>query len=114
VLITDSVLCLPAGAKGKYPVQAAMRKNCSAHLRQMLQEVDPKIVVTLNAAALDAEKHVEKHSLKFKDDVAKAVDRHGRLLIPLYHPSMLGRVTRSEEKQVEDWGALGEVVVGGQ
>ena len=28
------------------------------------------------------------------------------MLLPLDHLSMLGRVTRSEEKQVEDWEVL--------
>ena len=109
VLITNSVLCLPATTGGKYPVQAAMRKNCSVHLRRMIEEMAPKIVVTLGGAALYAVNLVAKHSLKLKDDVAQAVDWCGRLLFPLYHPSMLGRVTRPEEKQVEDWRALGEV-----
>ncbi len=112
VLITNSVLCLPAGTGGKFPVQAAMKMNCSVHLRRMIEEVAPKIVVTLGGAALAAVKMVEKHSLKLKDDVAQAVDWRERLLFPLYHPSMLGRVTRTEEQQVEDWRALEEVAEG--
>ena len=53
---------------------------------------------------------VEKHHLELKNDVAKPVDWGGRMLFPLYHPSMLGRVTRTEEQQVEDWRALGAVM----
>jgi len=106
VLFTNSVQCLPAGGGGKYPVKAAMRKQCAPNLRRMIEEVDPRVVVTLGGAALHAVKAVEKHSLKLSEAVARPYDWCGRKLFPLYHTSMLARVSRPEAKQLEDWRAL--------
>jgi uracil-DNA glycosylase family 4 len=112
VLFTNAVLCLPARSGGKYPVKAAMRKACSGHLRRMIQEVDPRVVVTLGDNALQAVKTVETHHLKLRDHVATPQRWFDRLLFPLYHPSMLGRVSRPEAQQLADWCALRDVLLG--
>ena len=110
VLFTNAVLCLPAKRGGKHTVKAAMRKACSGHLRRMIEEVNPKVVATLGASALQAVKEIEHHTLKLREAVAAPHDWFGRLLFPLYHPSMLGRVSRPEGQQEADWLALRDVL----
>lgn len=106
VMVTNSVLCLPAKARGKYPVRAQQRKTCSPHLRTMIEKVDPKIVVPLGTAALEALKLVEPHPFTLGSCVAQPHAWFGRVLFPLYHPSNLGRVSRNTAQQIEDYQAL--------
>lgn len=112
VLITNSVLCLPAGSGGRYPVKAAMRRACAEHLRRTIEEVDPRFVITLGVAALEGLRAVEGHSFELRNTVATPHPFLGRILVPLYHPSMLGRASRGEALQVRDWHALAALVRG--
>ena len=106
VYVTNAVVCLPASSGGLHPVKAGQRHLCSVHLRATVEGVDPAVVVTLGVKALDAVKAVERHRLKLRDDVARPHRWFGRLLFPLYHPSRLGRVTRSAAAQAKDYREL--------
>lgn len=106
ILCTNSVLCLPARVKGKYPVMALQKRLCSPHLRSLIENVNPKVVVPQGGVALEALKLIEQHSLVLKDAVAKRHDWFGRILFPLYHPGALSSVARSRDKQVEDFQKL--------
>src|SRR4051812_9303553 len=62
VMITNSVLCLPARAvTGKYTVTQAVRKACSRRLAMFIDQVNPAVVATLGVKALHALKLIEKH-----------------------------------------------------
>ena len=52
-VITNAVLCLPAGDSGRYPVTSKTIKNCSPNLRDQILSLDPLIVVTVGAKALE-------------------------------------------------------------
>lgn len=107
VLFTNSVLCLPARDKdGKYKVSAKQLKKCSKWLSMAIACCSAKIVITLGGEALKAVKLISSHRLELKNDVAKIQRWNNRYLFPLYHPSKLGRVTRSREKQLADIQAL--------
>lgn len=110
VMVTNAVLCLPAGANGKYPVLSQQRRLCAPNLHTMIEHVDPRVVVPLGGAALTALRLVEQHKLTLRGSVAKPHSWFGRLLVPLYHPSNLGRVTRSASQQIEDYRALRRVL----
>ena len=111
VLFTNSVLCLPAGRGGKYPVKAAMRKRCAVNLRRLIEEVKPRIVVTLGAKALEAVNGIEHHPFRSMGaGVAQSYPWCGRVLFPLFHTSALGRRNRSAPDQRADWQALKQLL----
>jgi uracil-DNA glycosylase family 4 len=106
VVFTNAVLCLPAASSGKFPVSAAQRHACSSWLRRLIVDLDPKAVVTCGAQALNATKLLERHGLTLKSNAGKLENWFGRTLLPLYHPSALGRVSRPEKLQRLDIEAL--------
>ena len=106
VLFTNSVLCLPARKNASYPVQAAQRDLCRPLLGTLIETYEAKIVVTLGNQALHAVGKIQKHGLVLKNNVGTIHDWWGRKLLPLYHPSLLGRVTRSKEQQKQDFLVL--------
>jgi uracil-DNA glycosylase family 4 len=106
VSITNSVLCLPAGKNGDYPVYAAQEINCSPWIKRLIDEIDPRAVITLGAQALKAIKRIEKHDLKLMSNVGKLHNWYGRKLLPLYHTSNRGRANRPAELQKKDISVL--------
>ncbi len=112
IFITNSVMCSPRKPNGanRRPKQSEIR-NCSGFLKRTIDLIDPKIVVTLGAVALEALKSVEQHDLKIKDAVAVPVRWYGRTLIPFYHPSpQVIAAIRNLNKQTEDYARLGALV----
>jgi uracil-DNA glycosylase family 4 len=88
VFITNSVLCSPrkpSGANDR-PTRAEIR-NCSDFLRRQIALINPPVIATLGAVALDALRLIEPHPYQLRTDAARIRRWHGRLLVPLYHPS---------------------------
>jgi len=112
IFITSSALCSPrkpSGANDK-PTKAEIR-NCSGFLRRQIKLINPPIIATLGAVALDALKLIEAHPYELRQHVAKILDWHGRLLVPLYHPSPQVIITvRTLEQQKRDYSALLKVI----
>ena len=106
VLFTNAVLCLPKKKHGKFPVMAAQRKQCLPWLKKLIDDVQPVVVATLGGEALHAVKRIEKHRLILKTDAGRLHSWYGRQLLPLYHPGLLGRVTRTAVKQMRDARSL--------
>lgn len=106
VVFTNAVLCLPAARRGKYPVRAAQRDACLPWLSRLVLDLDSVIVVTCGAAALDAANHLQSHGLTLGRDAGMVHDWYGRKLLPLYHPSALGRISRPSEQQLADIESL--------
>ena len=108
VLLTNSVLCLPAEQSGKYPVISRQRDTCSHWLGRLIQDVNPGVVVACGGKALKATDVLERHRLSLSFGVGKFHLWYGRRLLPLYHTSPLGRITRSEQEQFSDITVLNE------
>jgi uracil-DNA glycosylase len=108
IFITNSVMCSPrkpSGANDK-PNRSEIR-NCSGFLRRLIEIIDPPVIATLGAVALDSLRLIEPHDYRLRDHAAKIVKWHGRLLVPLYHPSPQVIITvRSLEQQKRDFRAL--------
>jgi DNA polymerase len=108
IFITNSVLCSPrkpSGANDK-PNRTEIR-NCSGFLRRLLEVIDPPVIATLGAVALDALRLIEPHDYHLRDHAAQVLAWHGRLLVPLYHPSPQVIITvRTLEQQKQDFRAL--------
>lgn len=108
IFITNTVLCSPrkpSGANDK-PTRSEIR-NCSGFLARQIELIDPPVIATLGAVALDALKLIEPHGLTLRDHAAKIVRWNDRLLAPLYHPSPQVIISvRSLEQQKRDFKAL--------
>lgn len=111
VFVSNAVLCNPRDEKGNNASPSRMEiSNCSGYLRRQIELVDPKIVVTLGATALEALKLVEKHSLSIGDHVRTSHNWFGRQLIPLYHPGQRALLHRSFANQLSDYQFVSEQI----
>lgn len=109
VFITNAVLCNPRdGAGNNAPPSATEVHNCAQHLRSQIEVVQPSMVMTLGAVALEATRLVEAHNLSLKQSVRTANRWFGRLLLPLYHPGARAMVHRSFANQTADYYFVGE------
>ncbi len=88
IFITNSALCSPrkpSGANDK-PTKTEIR-NCSGFLSRQIELLDPPVIATLGAVALDALKLIESHNYQLRGHAATILTWNERLLVPLYHPS---------------------------
>jgi uracil-DNA glycosylase family 4 len=107
--VTNAVLCNPRDEAGNNSTPTRHEVgNCSNFLRAQLDLVDPKIVVTLGAQALNALQVVEPHSLELSTSVRKCLSWYGRKLIPLYHPGQRAMLHRSFLNQLSDYRFIRE------
>lgn len=109
VFVTNAVLCNPRDDRGNNapPLRRAIR-NCSGNLERQIAAIDPPIVVTLGAAALEATRLIETHDLALSTHVRTAQPWNGRLLIPLYHPGARAMIHRNFAAQTADYYFVGE------
>lgn len=112
IFITNSVLCNPrkeSGANRKPSVGESA--NCAAFLRRQLELIQPQVVVTLGAVALAALGRIEYHQFSLKDSAGRVCKWHGRLLVPLYHPSPQVLAShRREDAQLRDYAAVARAI----
>ena len=107
--VTNAALCNPKDENGNNaPPNQSEIENCSGHLRQQIDLVNPKIVVTLGACALRAVSLVESHNLSLSGAVRTANRWYGRILIPLYHPGQRAMIHRSYANQRSDYQFVAE------
>lgn len=103
IFITSAALCNPRTASGANrkptPVEVA---NCSDFLKRTLELVDPRVIVTLGSVALEALKRIHYHDFILKEAIGKIHRWHGRVLVPLYHPSP--QVLASHRREAEQLG----------
>ncbi len=88
IFITNTVLCNPrkeSGANRKPTVKEM--KNCADFLRRTITLINPQIIATLGAVALEGLRAIAYHNFTLKLDAATVLEWNSRLLIPLYHPS---------------------------
>jgi uracil-DNA glycosylase len=108
IFITNTVLCSPRKASGANdkPTRAEIR-HCSNFLRRTIELLNPPIVATLGAVALDALKLIAQHEFTLKQSAAQVLEWNGRRLVPLYHPSPQVLITtRPLAQQLEDFQTL--------
>lgn len=108
IFISNSVLCnprKPSGANDK-PKRAEMR-NCAGFLRRQIALINPRVIATLGAVALDALRLIESHDYQLSAHAAHILPWQNRLLVPLYHPSPQIIITvRSLAEQERDYKVL--------
>ena len=112
IFITNSVLCNPrkeSGANRKPSTTES--QNCADFLRRQIELVNPRVVVTLGAVALAALSRIEYHQFSLKDSAGQVCVWHGRLLVPLYHPSPQVLAShRREDAQLRDYRAVARAI----
>lgn len=113
LFITNSVLCLPVGKAGKFPVSARQRSNCLPNLIKLIQTFNPLIVCPMGTMALAATDAICNHGIRtMAEAVANPLSWNGRILFPLFHPSTQARNPRNgrpEPLQRADWRKLRDV-----
>lgn len=109
VFVTNAVLCNPKDEKGNNASPNRVEiTNCSGYLKQQVDLVNPKIVVSLGANALKALALIESHNLSLCESVRTANRWYGRKLIPLYHPGQRAMIHRSFANQRSDYQFVAE------
>lgn len=111
VFITNSVLCNPQDENGNNstPTQEEI-ENCSYFLKMTLELINPDIIVTLGAKALDALKCIKKHDFVLRDCVAKKLAWNNRYIFPLYHMGPRATIHRGIIKQRRDFIVLSHII----
>lgn len=111
VFVSNAVLCNPRDGRGRNdtPTRTEIR-SCSAHLRDLLEILDPPVVAALGRTALAALALIAPHEAELRRDVATALPWYGRLLVPLYHPGPRAQLHRTVDRQTEDFARLREIV----
>jgi uracil-DNA glycosylase len=111
VFVTNAVLCNPRKSDGRNDrPRADELRNCSSHLRPLIDLLDPPWVVSLGRAALDALGLIEPHDRVLGRHVATAASWYGRLLVPLYHPGPRAMIRRPFASQATDYAALATLI----
>lgn len=109
IFVTNAVLCNPKAESGNNATPTRKEiQNCSGYLEEQLLLLQPKIVVTLGAVALEALKSVSPHELTLSGSVRTKNSWFERILIPLYHPGARAMVHRSMANQRSDYQFVAE------
>ena len=108
LFITNAVLCNPRDAAGRNrrPSRAEL-ENCRPWLQLQIDLLDPPVIVTLGATALQALSTLSVHNYRLKSHASRPLPWCDRTLVPLYHPSPLTRAARSDAQQRADYRWLG-------
>lgn len=112
IFITSAALCNPRSESGanRKPSRSEL-KNCSQFLQRTMEIINPKLVVTLGSVALQALQSIETHDLNLKAAAATIHRWHGRVLVPLYHPSPQVLAShRREAEQLADYKMVASAI----
>lgn len=111
VFVTNAVLCNPRGEDGNNSTPTAEEiKKCACYLDMTINLVDPQVIISLGATALEALAIIAPHSFRLRENVGQPCDWNGRKLIPLYHPGPRALVHRALAKQRGDLMAVAKLV----
>jgi uracil-DNA glycosylase family 4 len=107
VFITNAVICNPRDERGNNTAPTSREiSNCSPYLAMILELIQPEVVVTLGATALEALNNIRRHDYVLRRHVGKALPWDGRVLVPLYHPGPRALIHRSLAEHVSDFRSL--------
>ena len=87
VFITNAVLCNPLADGNNRRPNAKEIKNCTAFLKESLEIIRPKVVVTLGTVALSSLNQLLGTRFQLSPSVAQSLSTPDFKLFPLYHPS---------------------------
>lgn len=109
IFVTNAVLCNPKDEQGNNSTPTKIEiQNCADHLAEQIKIINPKVVVTLGATALESTRFTSPHNLILKEAVRTSNDWYNRILIPLYHPGQRAMMHRSFANQRSDYQFVAE------
>ena len=109
IFVTNAVLCNPKDEMGNNSTPTKIEvQNCAEHLMAQIRIINPKIVVTLGATALESTRFTSAHSLVLREAVRTSNKWFNRILIPLYHPGQRAMMHRSFANQRSDYQFVAE------
>lgn len=113
VFITNAVLCNPRDIRGNNARPSVTEvRNCSRHLREVLDITKPKCVVPLGSVALSSLDAIEPHGVELSRGIGKAFLWNASIVFPLFHPGPRALVHRRKMQQTEDFRSLAELLRG--
>lgn len=111
VFITNTVLCNPLDEAGRNRKPSYLEiTNCLEHLRAQIDLVDPAVIVTFGAVALNTIYAIHPHKLNLRESAGIPVKYGLRILLPLYHTSPRVFVFRTKDQQRQDWLSLKNLI----
>lgn len=111
IFVTNAVLCNPLDDQGNNaPPSRQEVYNCAANLKRQIDLIQPKLVMTLGAVALEATRIIESHELVLRKAVRTSNEWYGRKLLPLYHPGARAMIHRSMTNQTADYYFIAETL----
>src|SRR5579884_3764651 len=111
IFITNAVLCNPRDEDGRNaPPTMRELRNCSYHLRQTLDILSPRTIVTLGRVALKALRLIAPHSIELPRDGGKAMVWSGCQLGARPQPGPRGEARGPYEAHMEDSRELGKLI----
>lgn len=111
IFVTNAILCNPRNEEGNNCTPTPKEiKNCNIYLEMTIDLVDPEVVITLGAIALEALKYISPHGVQLSKNVGKQVPWLGRMLVPLYHTGPRALIHRPFLKQKDDYSRLSQYV----
>lgn len=111
IFITNAILCNPRKADGNNdsPAKSEIR-NCSAYLKETLDIIKPKYVVSLGKVALTALRILHPIEIELGKSVGQLFSWNGCKIFPLFHPGPRAFIWRSRVQQAEDYRDLGRLL----
>ncbi|MSQ31743.1 MAG: uracil-DNA glycosylase [Dehalococcoidia bacterium] len=111
IFISNAVLCNPQNKDGNNsPPTTREIKNCSRHMKGLINIIKPKVVVTLGRKALQSLNEVSSHEVDLRRDVAKLSRWNKAALVPLYHCGQQAMISRPFDKQKDDYTNMGKML----
>lgn len=116
IFITNACICYPQKEGYKDTVPSLQEiKNCQVWLKQQIEIVNPKIIVTIGNIALRAIKIAFPFSKDLKmfrlsKNIGEVIKDTDIRIYPLYHTSLRARITRKAEQQKKDWSKIRDLL----
>jgi uracil-DNA glycosylase family 4 len=116
VFYTTSVLCIPKDAAKRGPRPSWVEtRNCTGHVRKLLQMMSPKLIIPLGHTSILSVQEIYKDWTELRQyilnyDVGNVLEKDGTAVYPLYHTSEGTLKVRSRERQVRDWKQIPKIL----
>ncbi len=104
VFITNIVKCRPPGNRD--PIEEEINA-CFPYLKEQIEIIEPKIIVTLGRYSL---KTLLGREVRIMQERGNIIDFNGVMLLPMLHPAAVLRNGNLDEKMRNDFKLLKEVI----
>ena len=107
IFITNAILCNPRNSNGNNDTpNFSELRNCADHLRETLEVIKPKFIISLGSVALKSLQIIHNHDIKLSENVGMLHSWNGYHVFPLYHPGPRARIWRNKDAQIKDYKTL--------